>query len=126
MAIRFDELLDDNEAAVTNPRDIFLTLSRDKKFAFPRDIQTEVMKAWFGQRDNPDTVVKLNVGSGKTLVGLLLLQSSLNEGVRPAIYVCPDKQLVDQVLAEAGHSASMQQATRAIPPCKQERRLLSQ
>jgi hypothetical protein len=101
MAIKFDELLDDEQTAVIDPRDIFLTLNRDKKFAFPRDIQTEVMKAWFSQRDNPDTVVKLNVGSGKTLVGLLLLQSSLNEGVRPAIYVAPDKQLVDQVTAEA-------------------------
>jgi len=101
MAIKFDELLDHEEASVVNPRDIFLTLNRDKKFAFPRDIQTEVMKAWFTQRDNPDTVVKLNVGSGKTLVGLLLLQSSLNEGVLPAIYIVPDKQLVDQVLAEA-------------------------
>jgi hypothetical protein len=101
MAIKFDELLDDDEAPVIDPRDIFLTLNRDKKFAFPRDIQTEVMKAWFGQRNNPDTIVKLNVGSGKTLVGLLLLQSSLNEGIRPAIYIAPDKQLVDQVLAEA-------------------------
>jgi replicative superfamily II helicase len=101
MAIKFDELLDDEEAAVIDPRDIFLTLNRDKKFAFPRDIQTEVIKAWFGQRDNPDMVVKLNVGSGKTLVGLLLLQSSLNEGIRPAICIAPDKQLVDQVLAEA-------------------------
>jgi Helicase C-terminal domain/DEAD/DEAH box helicase len=101
MAIKFDELLDDEEAAVIDPRDIFFTLNRDKKFAFPRDIQTEVMKAWFGQRDSTDTVVKLNVGSGKTLVGLLLLQSSLNEGIRPAIYIAPDKQLVDQVLAEA-------------------------
>jgi hypothetical protein len=101
MAIKFDDLLDADEAAVIDPRDIFLTLSRDKKFAFPRDIQTEVMKAWFAQRNNADTVVKLNVGSGKTLVGLLLLQSSLNEGIRPAIYIAPDKQLVDQVLAEA-------------------------
>ena len=89
MAIKFDELLDDDEAAVIDPRDIFLTLNRDKKFAFPRDIQTEVMKAWFEQRNNPDTVVKLNVGSGKTLVGLLLLQSSLNEDIRPAIYIAP-------------------------------------
>lgn len=101
MAVKFDDLLDEDEAAVIDPRDIFLTLTRDKKFAFPRDIQTEVMKAWFAQRDNPDTVIKLNVGSGKTLVGLLLLQSSLNEDVRPAIYIAPDKQLVDQVLAEA-------------------------
>ena len=101
MVIKFSELLDDDQAAVIDPRDIFLTLSRDKKFAFPRDIQTEVMKAWFAQRENSDTVVKLNVGSGKTLVGLLLVQSSLNEGIRPAIYIAPDKQLVDQVLAEA-------------------------
>jgi hypothetical protein len=101
MAIKFDKLLDEEEAAVLDPRDIFLTLNRDKKFGFPRDIQTEVMKAWFGHPDNPDTVVKLNVGSGKTLVGLLLLQSSLNAGIRPAIYIAPDKQLVDQVLAEA-------------------------
>ena len=101
MKIKFGELIDEDEAAVIDPRDIFLTLNRNQKFAFPRDIQTEVMKAWFEQRNNSDTVVKLNVGSGKTVVGLLLLQSSLNEGIRPAIYVAPDKQLVEQVLSEA-------------------------
>jgi hypothetical protein len=59
MAIKFDELLDDgDEAAVIDPRDIFLTLNRDKKFAFPRDIQTEVMKAWFELRNNPDTEIE--------------------------------------------------------------------
>lgn len=101
MPIKFDDLLDDDETPVIDPRDIFLTLDRDQKFAFPRDIQTEVMKAWFEQRKRSDTVIKLNVGSGKTLVGLLLLQSSLNEGVRPAIYIAPDNQLVNQVLTEA-------------------------
>jgi hypothetical protein len=55
MAIKFGDLVDDDEAAVIDPRDIFLTLNRDKKFAFPRDIQTEVMKAWFEQRNNPDS-----------------------------------------------------------------------
>jgi len=78
MPIDFDDLLDEDDSTVIDPRDIFLTLDRDKAFTFPRDIQTEVMKDWFGQRDQPDTVIKLNVGSGKTLVGLLLLQSSLN------------------------------------------------
>jgi hypothetical protein len=101
MQIKFDELLDDDGASVVDPRDIFLTLDRDKAFSFPRDIQTEVMKAWFDRRDETDTIIKLNVGSGKTLVGLLLLQSSLNEGKGPAIYIAPDNQLVDQVLAEA-------------------------
>lgn len=101
MPIDFDDLLDDDDSIVIDPRDIFLTLDRDKAFAFPRDIQSEVMKDWFQHRKQTDTVVKLNVGSGKTLVGLLLLQSSLNEEVAPAVYIAPDKQLVDQVVAEA-------------------------
>lgn len=99
--VDFSELLDDDEDAVIDPRDIFLTLARDKRFSFPRDIQTEVMKAWFEVRDQQDTVIKLNVGSGKTVVGLLLLQSSLNEGFGPALYVCPDIQLTNQVMDEA-------------------------
>jgi hypothetical protein len=99
--VNFDDLLDDDEAPVIDPRDIFLTLERDRRFAFPRDIQTEVMKAWFAVRDQRDTIIKLNVGSGKTLVGLLLLQSSLNEGKGPGLYVCPDNQLVSQVQEEA-------------------------
>ncbi|MCS4570261.1 hypothetical protein FZ989_07420 [Clostridium perfringens] len=40
----------------------------------------------------------MNTGAGKTLVGLLMLQSSLNEGVGPAVYICPNLQLVDQVI----------------------------
>jgi hypothetical protein len=99
--VNFEGLLDDNEAAIIDPRDIFLTLERDKRFAFPRDIQSEVMKTWFADRDHRDTIIKLNVGSGKTVVGLLMLQSSLNEGKGPALYICPDKQLVAQVTEEA-------------------------
>ena len=99
--VNFDDLLGDNETPVIDPRDIFLTLARDKRFAFPRDIQTEVMKEWFTVRPQRDTIIKLNVGSGKTLVGLLVLQSSLNEQVGPALYVCPDNQLVSQVKEEA-------------------------
>ena len=101
MPIDFSELLDaDNEVAL-HPRDIFFTLNRAPQFAFPRDIQTEVMNRWFDARHNRDNVIKLNVGSGKTLVGLLLLQSSLNDGKGPALYVSPDNQLSQQVMQEA-------------------------
>lgn len=103
MPLDFDALLDQDEDPILDPREIFMTLNRDPAFSFPRDIQTEVMKSWFQQRNKSDTFIKLNVGSGKTLVGLLLLQSSLNEGLGPAIYISPDKQLVNQVLEEAGH-----------------------
>ena len=43
----------------------------------------------------------MNTGSGKTLVGLLMLQSCLNENLGPALYLCVDKQLVEQVVEMA-------------------------
>ncbi|GEM_PF-4328472 len=43
----------------------------------------------------------MNTGSGKTVVGLLILQSSLNEGIGPAVYITPNKFLTAQVIAEA-------------------------
>jgi len=101
MAIDFSDMLSDEDDKIIDPRDIFFTLNRQAQFSFPRDIQTEVMKDWFILRDNTDNIIKLNVGSGKTLVGLLMLQSSLNEGKGPALFVTPDKQLADQVSKEA-------------------------
>lgn len=101
MPIDFSDMLDENDEVVLHPRDIFFTLNRAPNFSFPRDIQTEVMNRWFDDRDRQDSVIKLNVGSGKTLVGLLLLQSSLNEGKGPALYVSPDNQLSQQVVQEA-------------------------
>ena len=101
MPIDFSDMLDADDEVELHPRDIFFTLTRAPRFSFPRDIQTEVMNRWFDARDKPDNVIKLNVGSGKTLVGLLLLQSSLNEHKGPALYVSPDKQLSQQVMQEA-------------------------
>lgn len=101
MAIDFSDMLDDDAEEALHPREVFFTLERASSFSFPRDIQTEVMNRWFDDRDEPDNVIKLNVGSGKTLVGLLLLQSSINEGKGPALYVAPDKQLSQQVIKEA-------------------------
>lgn len=102
MDIDFDKLLGGDDEAPTNPRDIFLTLDKSSGFSFLRDVQSDVLDAWFDDRDRRDSVIKLNVGSGKTLVGLLILQSCLNEGHGPAVYVCPDNLLVEQVSEEAG------------------------
>ena len=98
MPIDFSDMLHADDEVPLHPRDIFITLTRAPQFSFPRDIQTEVMNHWFEVRDARDNVIKLNVGSGKTLVGLLLLQSSLNEHKGPALYVSPDKQLATQVI----------------------------
>ena len=101
MPIDFSVLLDNDDEVALHPRDIFFTLDRHQTFSFPRDIQTEVMNRWFDVRNSRDNVIKLNVGSGKTLVGLLVLQSSLNENEGPALYVSPNNQLAQQVIQEA-------------------------
>ncbi|WP_411375760.1 DEAD/DEAH box helicase [Arthrobacter sp. MPF02] len=82
------------------PRDIFAALP-DKPWPRLRPEQGEVLKSWFDRRTDRDLVIKLNTGSGKTLVGLLTAQSSLNEGVGPAVYLVPDTFLIKQVVAAA-------------------------
>lgn len=87
---------------VLNPRDIFMGLPNKKtKYQYPRDVQGEVWKQWFEKRNEKDTIIKMNTGSGKTVVALMILQSCLNEGVGPAMYVVPDKYLVNQVMEQA-------------------------
>lgn len=84
------------------PREIFMTLpSKTTGYGYPRDVQSEVWKKWFAIRDKKNVIIKMNTGSGKTVVGLIMLQSCLNEGKGPAIYVVPDKYLVKQVIDEA-------------------------
>lgn len=42
-----------------NPRDIFMGLSnKSKKYQYPRDVQGEVWKQWFEQRNERDTIIK--------------------------------------------------------------------
>lgn len=83
------------------PRAVFMRLTRHPKFQFPRDIQTEVWNAWDTVSERRDNVIKLNVGSGKMLVGLVILQTALNRGKGPAVFICPNNQLLEQVIAEA-------------------------
>ena len=101
MVLDFGKLNDSSASKQTDPRKIFTTLKRDPKFKRPLDEQADVLDAWYAQRTAKNNTLKMNTGGGKTVVGLLCLQSSLNEGVRPAAYVCPDNFLAEQVLAEA-------------------------
>lgn len=86
----------------TEPRRIFAALpTKDSKYGYPRDVQTQVWDDWHARRSERDLTIKMNTGSGKTVVGLMVLKSCLNEGVGPAVYVAPDNYLVDQVRDEA-------------------------
>lgn len=83
------------------PREIFMSLNRSEKYEYPRDIQSQVWEKWFDRRDEKDLVLKLNTGSGKTVVGLLILKSCLEEKKGPAVFITPDIFLTKQVIQEA-------------------------
>lgn len=92
-----------SKSKITNPIDLYNTLDR-KSIAGPlRPVQEYALDEWYNNRkDERDLIVKLHTGEGKTLIGLLMLQSALNLGEGPCIYVCPNIYLVEQVCGEAG------------------------
>jgi superfamily II DNA or RNA helicase len=63
--------------------------------------QAEVLDAWYARRTDKDVVVKLHTGGGKTLVALLMAQSTMNETGLPVLYLTPTNQLVGQVLTKS-------------------------
>lgn len=103
MAIDFSKLTTTNSIdTIINPRDLFNVLPHKiQKYQYPRDVQSQVWKEWFSKRDNNTNIIKMNTGSGKTVVGLIILKSSLNEQKGPAVYVVPDNFLIEQLVKEA-------------------------
>ncbi|MGJ9463923.1 DEAD/DEAH box helicase family protein [Actinotignum sp. GS-2025e] len=83
----------------TDPFDLFNDL--DKKIPTLREGQKRVLSEWHGRRNERDLLIKMNTGAGKTLVGLLIARSWLNEGIRPVAYLVPNRFLIRQVQAEA-------------------------
>lgn len=100
MAIDFSRLSVGAEKLLIEPRDIYAALPQ-RPWPYLRHEQGEVLERWFKRRDDRDVVIKQNTGGGKTIVGLLIGQSSLNEGFGPVAYFASDSYLVDQVVAEA-------------------------
>lgn len=101
--IDFNQLATANTIdTLINPRDLFSALpNKDSKYQYPRDVQGQVWHKWHEKRNDKDIILKMNTGSGKTVVGLLILKSSLNEKKVPAVYIVPDNFLVEQVVKEA-------------------------
>lgn len=101
--LNFKELNTGNTVdTITNPRDLFTALpAKNQKYQYPRDVQSQVWTQWNERKNEKDLIVKMNTGSGKTVVGLIMLKSSMNESIRPAVYLVPNKFLVKQVITEA-------------------------
>lgn len=99
--IDFKKIIDESKRTnIINPREIFMSLP-NKKYDYPRDVQTEVWQQWMDKRDEKDVIIKMNTGSGKTIVGLIILMSCVREEKKPALYIVPNNYLVKQVKKEA-------------------------
>ena len=70
----------------------------------PNDLwrgQDKALRDWQEVRTEQDVLIALNTGAGKTIVGLLIAQSLVNEGIENVIYVCSTIDLVLQTAREA-------------------------
>lgn len=85
-----------------DPLEIYDTLDRQSDKGELRPTQQRIFKTWMDKyRNHKDTILKLHTGQGKTLIGLLMLQSYLNETKEPSLYLCPDKYLLSQTCEQA-------------------------
>ena len=63
--------------------------------------QGDAFRAWNDKRKETDISISLNTGAGKTLVGLLIGQSLVNELRSLVVYACSSIQLVEQTAKKA-------------------------
>ena len=88
--------------AVVDPVKLYDTLDRAHDKGPLRPSQQSVLTEWFkSRRSQRDVIVKLHTGQGKTLIGLLMLQSRLNDRRGPALYLCPNNFLIQQTCEQA-------------------------
>jgi len=80
----------------TNPLKIFETLTLRGTVENIWDPQSEALRNWDAVRQKQDVVIEMNTGGGKTLIGVLIAQSLVNETAGQVLYVCPTIQLIEQ------------------------------
>jgi len=86
-----------------SPDMLFLDLPR-RKHASLYDHQGQVLRNYAEKALNrKDVAIQLPTGSGKTLVGLLLAEWRRRKYKERVVFLCPTRQLVNQVVEEANH-----------------------
>ncbi|SPP92805.1 DEAD/DEAH box helicase [Bradyrhizobium vignae] len=88
-------------AVPDSPDRLFRDLPR-RKHASLFDHQGQILRTYVAKAvDVPDVALQLPTGSGKTLVGLLLADWRRRKFRERVVYLCPTRQLVNQVAEEA-------------------------
>lgn len=90
-------------AVPESPDRLFIDLPR-RKHASLFDHQGQVLRSYASDaRDAKDVAIQLPTGSGKTLVGLLLAEWRRRKFDEKVVFLCPTRQLVNQVVDEANN-----------------------
>jgi len=63
--------------------------------------QRDALREWHAHRSSKDLALVLNTGAGKTLIGLLIGQSLVNETNGRVFYLCGSIQLIEQTREKA-------------------------
>lgn len=83
------------------PQDLLKTLTR-RKIPDLLQHQGDVLKRYVSEALlAPDVAIQLPTGSGKTLVGLMIAEWRRRKFGERVVYLCPTKQLVNQVVEQA-------------------------
>ncbi|MGG6895877.1 DEAD/DEAH box helicase family protein [Rhizobium sp. BR 315] len=99
-------------AAPTDPIEIFK--KTPNLGDAPNDLwkgQAEALSSWHASRKIEDNLIILNTGAGKSIVGVLVAQSLVNEEIGPVVYVCGTIDLVRQTVREC-ERIGIKQSTR--------------
>ena len=84
-----------------SPEKLFLDLPR-RKLPNVLPHQQEIMRKYASEAlDISDVALQLPTGSGKTLVGLLIAEWRRRRNGERIVYLCPTRQLVNQVVEQA-------------------------
>lgn len=97
----------------TNPIEIFR--GSPALVETPNDLwqgQSKALELWHADRTSRDVLISLHTGAGKSLVGLLIAQSLVNEGVEKVLYVCATNDLVNQTSREVATKLGFRHSTR--------------
>lgn len=88
-------------SAPDSPDKLFLDLPR-RKYTGLLDHQGQMLRTYAkAGADRTDVALQLPTGSGKTLVGLLIAEWRRRKFRERVVYLCPTRQLVNQVVEEA-------------------------
>lgn len=89
------------EEGPIDPFEIFNRLGITDKINDLYQSQREVLDEWNRRRNQRDIVIKLHTGGGKTLVGMLIGASIMNETKKGVLYLVPNNQLAKQVFIKS-------------------------